>query len=322
MKRVKNIFITGPLLFCLSFAATEKPYQLHNLAYQSFLRRSFPNDTFAASYFRQHVVTPYQDVFSSVASRWLEKDNLVDFLQAIKRRKNELQKVDSVFPAMFDKSWMRFKKIAPDLKNGTSVYLLPAPRSAIGGSVRPLAKEDVVIFGAAEIASVMGTQRSFDVLVQHELTHLYHMQLNKEMRQMVGQVYMPPYAETAAKLYQVLWLEGLAVFESKKLNPSATDQEILLSSTVATDVRSLWPSIGNELSRLLESSRQDDINRFLFDSDRSGRIPRRSGYYIGMLIAKKLSMKYSFAGLCQLQGQELKTQIAKTLKELENSSLQ
>ena len=34
----------------------------------------------------------------------------------------------------------------------------------------------------------------FDVLVHHEMTHLYHIQVNPEMRQMMAEVYMPPYA--------------------------------------------------------------------------------------------------------------------------------
>jgi hypothetical protein len=70
---------------------------------------------------------------------------------------------------------------------------------------------------------------------------------------------MPPYATDRAKLYQVLWLEGLAAYMSKTLNPTATDKEVLLSDTVAANVRALWPRIGSDIREHLDSSKKYDI---------------------------------------------------------------
>lgn len=138
---------------------------------------------------------------------------------------------------------------------------------------------------------------------------------------MIAEVYMPPYATDRAKLYQVLWLEGLAAYMSKASNPEATDKEVLLSDSVAKEVKALWPRIGADIRQHLDSSKKDDIDAYLFDNDASGKIPKRAGYYVGMLIAKKLANKYSFAELCRLSGPQLRSEVGRSLGELESAGI-
>jgi hypothetical protein len=166
------------------------------------------------------VLTPNLDIFSAVAAGWLDDSNLHRFIHLLDGRSEQLHQADYQFPARLDEAWQGFAKQVSDLKPGASVFLIPAPRTAVGGAVRPLREENVVIFGAEEISTVISSQRALNVLVQHEMTHLYHMQVNPEIRQMIAEVYMPPYATDRAKLYQVLWLEGLAAYMSKTLNPN------------------------------------------------------------------------------------------------------
>ena len=253
--------------------------------------------------------------------RWLQGDNVNGIIDGLKGKEHDLHRVESLFPTRFAESWSKFKKDVPDLAPGAAVYLLPAPRRAVGGSVRPLSHRSAVIFGAEEILSVIDSQTAFNVLTQHELTHLYHMQVNPEMRQMIAQVYMPPFAEGRSKLYQVLWLEGLAVYRSKVLNPSSTDQQILLSSTVASDVAAVWPNLGHGLRSVLDSNKAADIGAYLFDADTTGQIPRRAGYYVGMQIARHLSKTNSFAALCRLQGPELRAKVSEALAYLEANGI-
>ena len=187
--------------------------------------------------------------------------------------------------------------------------------------MRPLAKRAALILGSEELSTVIDSQRAFNVLINHEMTHLYHMQVNAEMRHMVAAVYMPPYDPGQSKIYQVLFLEGLAAYTSWRLNPTATDSEVLLSETVASDVKALWPSLGEDIRKHLNSSDQNDINKYLFDGAVSDIFPRRAGYYVGMLIAEELSKTHSFAKLCRMVGVELQSEIHAALLRLENSGL-
>jgi hypothetical protein len=301
-----------------------KPYRYRTAVatYRQFLSAKVDAESKATvDRFRATVIDPNREAFTAVAARWLDDENLPRYVHAMKGISEQTLSVDTEFPARFDRAWDSFSKATPDVKPAATIFLLPAPRMVVGGSVRPLAKQDAVIFGTEEIASTLESKTGFDVLTHHELTHLYHMQVNPDMRRMIAAVYMPPFAAGSAKMYQVLWLEGLAVYMSKKLNPEAPDTETLLSARVAADVAALWPRLGADIREHLDSSKKDDIDLYLFDSDESGRIPRRSGYYVGMLIAEELAKKHTFPELCRLSGPTLRTKVNEALRELEKADL-
>jgi hypothetical protein len=326
---VRNLVanVAGLLLICCdetSAQTTGRPYELHSAmpAYWQFARENM-NSTPAVRLraFRTHVIAPQREAWNSVAFRWLEDDaSLSRFMDALEPNARQFHRVDSLFSLRMDRAWARFQAYAPDLKRGAPVFLLPAPRIAVGGSVRPLTKQNAIVLGSEELSTVIESQASFNVLVNHEMTHLYHLQVNPEMRNVVAEVYMPPYAPADAKLYQVLWLEGLAAYTSKVLNPSATDKQVLLSDSVASQVRALWPAIGADIRKHLDSGTKDDLDKYLFDGRVSSRFPPRAGYYVGMLLAAKLSEKHSFAMLCRLHGAELRVDIEEALRALEGST--
>jgi len=109
--------------------------------------------------------------------------------------------------------------------------------------VRPLAQGDAVIFGAEEIGSVIDSDTGLTCWSSMKLTHLYHMQVNREMREMIKAVYLPPFAEGHAKLYQVLWLEGLAVVSEQDASTrQPPTSRLCLSDTVAEEVARDWPA--------------------------------------------------------------------------------
>jgi hypothetical protein len=138
---------------------------------------------------------------------------------------------------------------------------------------------------------------------------------------MIAEVYLPPYAAGRAKLYQVLWLEGLAVYTSKLLNPSAPDKEVLLSEHVAAAVKARWPQLGADLRDHLDSSRKADLDRYLFDGDSGKEIPRRTGYFIGMLVAERLAKEYAYAKLYRLAGPKLRQEIERAVRDLEKTGI-
>jgi hypothetical protein len=301
-----------------------RPYQYRTAvpAYRQLLRaHANAAGGVAVEHFRAAVIDPNREAFEAVAAGWLEEKNLEKYLRALDGRSEQAGRVDAEFPARFGRAWDRFAKAAPDLKPGATVFLLPAPRVAIGGSVRPLAGRDAVIFGTEEIGQVLDSRTGFDVLVHHELAHLYHMQVNPEVRRMIAEVYMPPYAVGRARMYEVLWLEGLAAYMSRALNPGAPDKEVLLSESVAPAVAASWPRIGAEIREHLDSSKKADIDLYLFDSDASGRIPRRTGYYVGMLIAEELAKESTFPELCRLAGPRLRAEVERALRRLEKAAL-
>jgi hypothetical protein len=317
------------IALCSSLAAAPeqpagKPYHLHSAmpAYWRYVQHdTSPEGVYDSKLFRQEVIEPNKEVFTAVAGRSLSDASLRSMARTLANKSEQLRRVDIEFADRLDKAWRRFVAKAPGLKAGALVFLLPAPRVAVGGAVRPLGERDAIAFGVEEIALSLQSKTGFDVLVHHEMTHLYHIQVNPEMRQMTAAVYMPPYAPGNAKLYQVVWLEGLAVYWSKVLNPSAPDKEVLVSESLAANVAAKWPRAGAELRERLDSSKKEDIDAFMFGGRTGGRFPPRTGYYIGSLIAEQLAKKYSFAELCALTGAKLQTEMENALIELEKSPI-
>jgi hypothetical protein len=119
-----------------------------------------------------------------------------------------------------------------------------------------------------------------------------------------------------------MWLEGLAVYTSKLLNPTAPDREVLVSGSLAADVKSRWPQLGVEVRKYLDSSRKADIDAFHFAPDLNRPVPRRTGYYVGMLVAQQLAKKHTFAQMCRLAGPQLRTEIEQALLELEKVDIE
>jgi hypothetical protein len=301
-----------------------KPYKFH-AAMPAYWRvvelDSNPQRGFDAQLFRAEVIEPNKEVFAAVTGRPLTDAGLNRMVRTLARMPEQLRRVDAEFPDRLDKAWQRFAEKVPDLKPGATVVLLPAPRVDVGGSVRPLGERDAVVFGAEEIALTLGSKTAFDVLVHHEMTHLHHLRVNPEMRRMTAAVFMPPYAPGNTKLYQVVWLEGLAVYWSKVLNPSAPDKEVLASASLAERVQADWPRIGAELRERLDSSRKEDIDAYMFGGNTGGHFPHRTGYYVGRRIAEQLAKNRSFPQLCRLSGPQLRAEIEEALREVEKAPL-
>jgi hypothetical protein len=83
----------------------------------------------------------------------------------------------------------------------------------------------------------------------------------------------------------------------------------------------LWPRIDVEVREHLDLSKKTDIDAYLFDSDTSGRITRRTGYYVGMLIAEEPAKKFTFAELCRLAGPSLRTEVEQASRQLEKGAI-
>jgi len=106
--------------------------------------------------------------------------------------------------------------------------------------VRPLAQGDAVIFGAGKLVSVIDSDTGFNVLSRHELTHLYHMQVNREMREMIRPFTSRPLRDTQ-RLYQYL-ARRLPLYRAG-CSTVSHDKQVVLSDTVAEEVARDWPQL-------------------------------------------------------------------------------
>jgi hypothetical protein len=195
-----------------------------------------------------------------------------------------------------------FRKEFPDFKYGGRVYFLYA-LGAFDGAARTVDGRSALLFGLDAIAAIHGDTASVGPLFHHELFHAYHE---------------PRIGDTGRglPLYLSVWSEGLATLVARRLNPSASDMAIYgLPSNTPQRVRDDLPKLAALLRARMDSTLSEDYDEFFVGNDPKASRPRRSGYYLGYLVAARLNQDKSLKDLARLKGQQLRRAIDQALAD-------
>jgi len=275
--------------------------------------------------FRKSIIHPHQEAFR-VAPGATDEQTLEDFFRSDKNldsylqnsvsHEQEMRKLSDQFPTLLSACWSRLHSRLPCLKGDVTIYLVPAPLNTVGGCVRPVGQRDVVVFGSEVMAHRRTSPLRFDVFVDHELFHVYHIQVNPEMRSATAGYFMADRTTPPPKLYEMMWLEGLAVYASQVLNPHATMKEAWVSSDPITDVEARLQQLSALALKELDSTDKQVIRDLVFEGNKAKGIPNGTGYYLGMLVAKRLASHYRLEDLANLQGGVLRDAVKSELNQI------
>jgi len=140
-------------------------------------------------------------------------------------------------------------------------------------------------------------------LFHHELFHAYHGPL-------IGTT------GRGLPLYLSLWTEGLATLVARSLNPSASDIAIFgLPPNTPQRAREDLPRLAALLRAKLDSTSSDDYDLFFMGNEGDAAIPKRSGYYVGYLVAAQIKQRRPLRDLAPLKGADLRRAIDAALAE-------
>ena len=169
------------------------------------------------------------------------------------------------------------------------------------GGTRSLPGGGHLMFGA-DVMARMYANKNPQPFFHHELFHLYHSRT----------------FDDCSAVWCNLWNEGLATYVSHRMNPQATDNELLLETPVP-----LRPAVEANRSEAVCAvlakldSTDGKVNNALFSSGRlSERLPPRSGYYIGYLIAAEARKSRSLKELAQLSNDQVRPLVEKSLRDM------
>ena len=308
-------------------ARSSAPYQSINLLRVSLLlfAPARANVHRTASQFRKSIIDPYQEIFrvapGSTNEQTLEDffrsdENLETYIQSSSSHELAMRKLSDEFPTLLSACWSRLHRRLPRLHGDVTIFLLPAPLDTVGGCVRPVARRNVVVFGSEVIAHRLESRLRFDVFVSHELFHLYHLQVNPETRNVTSGYFMHDMNPPPPKLYQLMWLEGLAVHASQILNPHATMNEAWVSKDPITEVEARVQQLSALALEELDSTDKEMIRNLVFDGNETRGIPSGTGYYVGMLVAKHLASHYRLENLADLKGGALRDAVKGELSQI------
>lgn len=199
---------------------------------------------------------------------------------------------------------LSFKKSFPDFQMTLPIYLLHSLGEMDGGT-RDLNQEIYFIFGVDGMLRYHQTNND-SAFFHHELFHIYHLQAMRDCPQ--------------PGLWGNLWTEGLAVYVSQVLNPSASPDELLLdfpTGSYAATVAKLPESFAHLETKILESE-NEQLYAALFTAagkDDSG-LPARRGYYLGYLVARELGKTHSLTELAKMSCSDARKEVIATVNTL------
>lgn len=242
------------------------------------------------------------------------------FLRRTETRLDDLRGTQTAFRYLVQHHWARCATALPDLDEDVDLYLLPAPSHAIGGAVRRFGARQAIVFGTEQLEHLRAREVNLGVFMSHEFAHLYHAQVNPEMREASARYFaeVPPTA--GARLYQILWLEGFASYVSGRLEPAASASDVLSSSTVEQSVEANRAALAAAVLEGFDSEDRDAIDRFVYWGDPGAGLHPRTGYALGLVTARRLAAEHDLASLARLRGDPLRAALRRALAAYAASS--
>ena len=231
------------------------------------------------------------------------KAQIANFLRGAPANITAMRKLSDSLEGDLPLYLIDFQKTFPDFACQNSIYFLVS-LGAFDGAVRPVHGYPELLFGVDVIARIH-PQDELGAFFDHELFHMYHRQITG-----MGGIMGDP-------LYRALWEEGLATYVSGVLNPRLSESAILgRPEDLAARAKPLLSQIARELLQNMDSTSPDLYQTFFLGNSARKDIPPRSGYYVGLLIARKLGQSHSLQQLAKMNGESLRSTIRRMLQKM------
>ena len=195
-----------------------------------------------------------------------------------------------------------FRREFPDFAYTGRVYFMYS-LGAFDGAVRTVQGRPALLFGLDAIAAIHGEVATIGPLLHHELFHAYHGPL-------IGTT------GRGLPLFLSVWTEGLATLVARQMHPSASDVAIYgLPPNTPQRVRDDLPRLAARLRAALDSTVPGDYDAWFTGNETDADIPRRSGYYLGYLVAARIQQGRPLRELARLEGPPLRQAIDAALAD-------
>lgn len=303
-------------LFSVSlFAATLKASgeavkpRIHNYAndFQNFWKESSQkSDKQKIADLKKNVFAKFPAFYEWKIAKWKEakKDpdtEILKHLQEYESHQTIFAEKNQNISSQIDANIASFLKTFPDFNQDIDIYIVHSFGDMDGGT-RKINNEVYFIFGIDGMVKYHEGFKSEVPFFHHELFHQYHNQFLVDKNE----------------IWVSLWAEGLATYVSESLNPGSTIKELMLDTppgmyeACKKAEKDLWP----QLVKDLDSTSDKVYEKYFFMSSEDKKIPKRAGYYLGYLVAKKVSEKLTLMKLAKLNEQQIKSEINNAIKML------
>lgn len=193
--------------------------------------------------------------------------------------------VSTRFASTIAPAYASFSRAFPDTRPIGEIYLLHSLGEMDGGT-RDFHGQVYFIFGADVMARVHAGFASEQPFFHHELFHRYHER----------------YFDACDRIWCGLWEEGLAVFVAARLNPGASDEELLLTSPepIPAEVDANRTLAVCKVKERLDSTLQNDFSEIFEGQAHPHGLPSRFGYYVGYLAMQEAARTHAMQELARM----------------------
>jgi hypothetical protein len=256
-------------------------------------------------------VKPHQAVFDDLATpcepefdvSWAKTEyfpNLATIVPAMRVISDRLQQ-------QLEPANTRFLTTFPDMHWAGDIYVM-ASGYCFRGRAQLIQGHSALLFGVDTIVDLK--QRDLVPGIHHELFHRYHHQ------------FFDFEPSSGYPLWTTLWAEGMAAYVSEQLNPSASELDLsMVPLGMVQQVDHRQSELAADfLKRFDSTSGKDASVYFNDDNSKDSFVPARSGYELGVLVARRLAGHYTMRAMAHWSQQEAKPRIRKALIAIANST--
>lgn len=260
-----------------------------------------------ARLWQQLNVAPHQAVFEDLATpckdQWDAAWSRANFYPDLPRVIPAIRTIVAGLGQQLEQANSRFLKMFPDMRWTGDIYVM-ASGYCFSGRAQMIEGRSALLFGVDAMAAL--GMRDLIPGMQHELFHRYHRQ------------YLEYEGSSAYPLWTSLWAEGLAMYVSEQLNPSASELDLgLVPQGMAQQVDERRAEVAADLLRKFESTAEKDAALYINSPERTDAVvPPRAGYRLGMLVVRELTKQHSIQTLAHWSQAEAKPQVRAALERI------
>lgn len=243
----------------------------------------------------------YRDRYATAEDKALLDARLIGSIQAFDAQRDAFAAKHKAFASTLSRNITLFSEAFPDFETVMPIAVVHSLGEMDGGT-RTLGDQQWLVFGIDVMVRHHAPESDGRAFFAHELFHVYH-------GDRLG---------SCDAVWCSLWSEGLAVHVAATLNPTATEQDLLLSTPpeMAPGVRAALAAVAKDFLLVFDSEDMDDYRpRFNFQKDKSGLPPRR-GYYLGYLVAQKIGQGRSLHDLANMDAATARPLVRAALAEM------
>ena len=261
---------------------------------------------------KEVVIAPHRNFYENVVGVPSD-ERLTEFLDVLAPAIPALKRIDEEFREQMPGAYAKFLAAHPDLDRSLPIYFGPSLFSS-SGQVRDLDGRAIVFYGLDVVAVVLSDVTDHRPDIHHELFHAYHWQRNPA----IAAASRESFSKTrSTPMYYDLWIEGLALYATQKLDPEAPLAVVLSSKDLPEKGPAVLARVAGELRQRLDVTNLDEVGDYFFFRTRRADLPSRIAYYVGLRLAEEVARTRTLDQMLALDGAELRRVVDAGLKTLE-----